>query len=321
MRILALLIVLIFLIITSLLIGVEEFNLSGVWHNDTSDLLLLQVSRLPRTLALLLAGVGISIAGLVMQLITQNKFVSPTTSGTLDAAKLGILLTILLLPEASPLLKTGITFAVTFLSNIIFILIVIRIRYKSNVFIPIIGIVYGGIIYAITAFFGYQFNIIQDIGSTQDSAGAWMMGDFSSILKGNYELLYLILPTVAITYVYTSKFTIIGVGNTFAKNLGINYELIMLVGIFCVSLTVSAVVVTVGIIPFLGLVVPNVVSLFFGDNLQKSLPITALAGAIFLLFCDLVSRLLIFPYEVPIGMTVGLLGGTIFFLLLMTRKA
>lgn len=78
--------------------------------------------------------------------------------------------------------------------------------------------------------------------------------------------------------------------------------------------------VTVGTIPFLGLVIPNIVSLFLGDNLRKTLPYTAIVGACFLLLCDVISRLLIFPFEVPIGMTVGLIGGVLFLILLLRKK-
>src|SRR5699024_12388690 len=92
-----------------------------------------------------------------------------------------------------------------------------------------------------------------------------------------------------------------------------------LLGLICVSLTVSAVMITAGSIPFLGLIVPNIVSLFYGDNLKRSLPITALLGAILLLFSDIVSRLIIYPYEVPIGLTIGIIGGVTFLVFIGKR--
>ena len=146
------------------------------------------------------------------------------------------------------------------------------------------------------------------------------MGDFSGVLQGRYELIYLSIPAVALTYLYANKFTVVGMGESFSKNLGLNYRAVMNIGLFCVSLTVSVIVITVGIIPFLGLIIPNIVSVLFGDNLRKTLPITAMFGAIFLLICDIVGRLIIFPFEVPIGMTVGIIGGVIFLVLLMKRR-
>jgi iron complex transport system permease protein len=94
----------------------------------------------------------------------------------------------------------------------------------------------------------------------------------------------------------------------------------MNIGLFCVSLTVSSVVITAGAIPFLGLIIPNVVSLIFGDNLKKTLPLIALSGAVFLLICDILGRVVIYPYEVPIGVTVSVFGSIIFLFLLIWRK-
>lgn len=109
-------------------------------------------------------------------------------------------------------------------------------------------------------------------------------------------------------------------GESFAKNLGLNYRTVMNIGLACISLTVSVVVLTVGSIPFLGLVIPNIVSLLYGDNLQKTLPITALMGAIFLVICDIIGRLVIHPFEIPIGMTVGIIGGLLFLILLIKKQ-
>jgi iron complex transport system permease protein len=172
---------------------------------------------------------------------------------------------------------------------------------------------FGGIIGSISTFLAVRLNIVQD-------SNAWMMGDFSGILQGRYELIYLSLPAIVITYLYANKFTVIGMGEEFSKNLGLNYNSIMNIGLFCVSLTVSSVVITAGAIPFLGLIIPNVVSLIFGDNLKKTLPLVALTGAIFLLICDVFGRIIIYPYEVPIGVTVSIFGAIIFLFLLWKRR-
>jgi len=147
----------------------------------------------------------------------------------------------------------------------------------------------------------------------------WLIGDFSKVLQGNYELIYISLPLVVITYLYANKLTALGLGEEMAKNLGINYHSMVFIGLVCVSLTVSAITITAGVIPFLGLIVPNIVSLYVGDNLKKSLPYTAILGAILLLVCDIISRLIIYPYEVPIGLTISIIGG-ISFLIFISKK-
>ena len=219
----------------------------------------------------------------------------------------------ILVPSAGTGLKMLIAFLFTFAASIVFLGIVRKIRHRNVVFVPIVGLMFGGILSSISTFFAVRLNIVQD-------TNAWMIGDFSGILQGRYELIYLSLPAILITYVYANKFTVIGMGEDFAKNLGLNYKTVMNIGLFCVSLTVSAVVITAGVIPFLGLIVPNVVSLMFGDNLKKTLPYVALTGAIFLLISDVIGRVVIYPYEVPIGVTVSIIGAVIFLILIFKRR-
>lgn len=281
------------------------------WNDEQS--LIMSISRIPRTAALILAGIGMSISGLIMQQMTQNRFVAPTTAGTLDAAKLGILISILLASQSGAFVRMLFAFAFTFLASLVFLKIADRIRYRNIIFVPLVGLMFGGVLNSITTFFAYKNDIVQNVN-------AWMVGDFSGILQGNYELIYLSIPAVVITYLYANKFTVVGMGENFSKNLGLNYRTVLNIGLFCVSLTVSSVVLTVGAIPFLGLVIPNVVSILYGDNLQKTLPITAIFGAIFLLICDIIGRLVIYPFEIPIGMTVGIIGGSIFLILLIKKQ-
>ncbi len=286
----------------SLFVGVADVSAAVV-----------SISRIPRTAALILAGVGMSVSGVIMQQMTQNKFVSPTTAGTLEAAKMGLLIFLIFTPPAGVSLKMLSAFLFTFLASMIFLAIVRKIKHRNIIFVPLVGLMFGGIVGSISTFFAVQLNIVQD-------TNAWMMGDFSGILQGRYELIYLTLPAIIITYLYANKFTVIGMGEEFSRNLGLNYNYIMNIGLFCVSLTVSSVVITAGAIPFLGLIVPNVVSLLFGDNLKKTLPIVALSGAIFLLICDIIGRVVIYPYEVPIGVTVSIFGSIIFLFLMLWKR-
>ena len=226
---------------------------------------------------------------------------------------MGLLIFLIFIPTAGAALKMLFAFLFTFIASLIFLAIVRKIRYRNVVFVPLVGLMFGGIIGSISTFFAVRMNIVQD-------TSAWMMGDFSGILQGRYELIYLSLPAIIITYLYANKFTVVGMGEDFSRNLGLNYRAIMNIGLFCVSLTVSAVVITAGAIPFLGLIVPNVVSLLFGDNLKKTLPLVALSGAIFLLLCDIAGRIVIYPYEVPIGVTVSIIGAIIFLILIIRKR-
>lgn len=312
-RRLALVLALIFTFVLSLFIGVADISINDVLNGDADKLFILSVSRFPRTISLLLAGVGLSISGLIMQHLTRNKFVSPTTSGSLEAAQLGLLLGVIFFPVAGIFLNTFLAFVVTFIASLIFLKIVDSIRVRNVIFVPLVGLMFGGILYSGATFLAVNYNIVQDMN-------AWMMGDFSGILEGRYELIYLSIPAVIITYLYANQFTVVGMGEDFSKNLGLNYRAVMSLGLFCVSLTISVIVITAGFIPFLGLVVPNIITMIYGDNIKKILPEVALSGALFLMVCDIIGRLIIYPFEVPIGLTVGIIGGIIFLILLLRRK-
>ena len=300
------------LILVSLMVGAKNLDWTNLQSLINSGKPVFLISRIPRTIALILAGVGLSVSGLIMQQISLNKFVSPTTAGTLDAAKLGILISLIMLPGMSDFYKMGFAFLFTVLASLVFMQMLQRIKHRSLIYIPLLGIMFGNVLSAIGTFFGYKYDIVQNMST-------WLIGDFSKVLQGNYELIYISLPLVVITYLYANKLTALGLGEEMAKNLGINYHSMVFIGLVCVSLTVSAITITAGVIPFLGLIVPNIVSLYVGDNLKKSLPYTAILGAILLLVCDIISRLIIYPYEVPIGLTISIIGG-ICFLIFISKK-
>ncbi|HIX54602.1 MAG TPA: iron chelate uptake ABC transporter family permease subunit [Candidatus Sphingobacterium stercoripullorum] len=299
--------------VISLFVGNHDIALTDIFKMSDDQLLVFTISRIPRTLTLILCGMGIAVAGFLMQQLTQNRFVSPTTAGTLDAAKLGILFGLIWVPQAGMLTRLALSVVFCFLASLIFLYFIRSIKSKDIILVPIIGIMFGSILNAFATFFAVKYGIVQNV---QD----WLIGDFSGILQGQYESIYLILPIVVLTYIFANRFTVISLGESFAKNLGLNYEVYLNIGILCVSLIVSATVVTVGAIPFLGLVIPNIIRIYKGDNMKAILPYTAMFGAVFLLFCDILGRIIIAPYEVPIGLMVGIFGGIIFFGLLWRQK-
>ncbi|GAA5100438.1 ferric acinetobactin ABC transporter permease subunit BauD [Wohlfahrtiimonas larvae] len=275
--------------------------------------LTLTASRFPRLASLVLTGVGLSVCGVILQHIVRNKFVEPATSGGLDAAKLGILVALTMIPTSSNIIRMLFALLFCFASSLIFVGMVSRIRLKSTVLIPVIGLMYGGVLSAIAEYYAYHNNILQ-------SMQGWMLGDFSKIVQGNYEIIYLILPIVVLTYLYAQRFTMLGMGEGIAKSLGLNYTATVVLGLILVAVTVASTVITVGAIPFVGLVIPNLVAMHYGDNLGRTLPLVALGGASLLLICDIIGRLLIHPFEVPIGLTAGSIGGILFFILILWRN-
>lgn len=306
-------IVLVLLSIVSIFVGVIDISPQHLMHLSDNQKNILINSRFPRTLSIILAGVALSVAGLLMQQLTRNKFVSPTTAGTMDFAKFGVLISMIFFAQAPLLVKLGFSITTAILGTFMFMWIVNRIKFKDAIFIPLVGLMLGNIVSSLATFMALRFNAVQSISN-------FFVGDFSMITKGRYEVLYIIIPMVIIMYFFAHHFTIVGMGESFSKNLGISYNKIMNLGVVIAAVVSATVVVTIGVLPFLGLIVPNIVGLFVGDHMNKALPYTALLGAIIVMIADIFSRIIIFPYEIPIGLTLGILGSVVFMVILLKRR-
>lgn len=297
----------------SLFVGVQDLSLLQLFHLSDEQMNTLFSSRIPRLMSIVLAGMSLSLCGFIMQSMTRNKFVSPTTAGTMDWAKLGILTAMLVFTQASPLMKMAIAFLFTLAGNLLFLKILRHIKVNDTIYVPLVGLMFGGIVSSISTFIAYKYDLIQNVS-------AWLQGDFSLIVQGRYELLYVSVPLLIIAYLYADRFTVAGMGESFAVNLGLTYKRVMAVGLVIVSMITSVTILTVGMLPFLGLIIPNIVSIYRGDHLKKSLPHTALLGAIFVLICDVLGRVIIYPYEISVGLMVGIIGSAIFLYMLLRRK-
>lgn len=309
-----LLIILIILSLISLFVGTSNISLSDLLSGDIDKIQIVLISRLPRVISIIIAGMSLSISGLIMQQITRNKFTSPTTAGTMDSAKMGVMFAMIIMPTAGVFSKALFAFVFALIGSLIFMTILSKIKVKNIIFVPLVGLMFGNIVGSITSFISYSLDMNQ-------SLNAWFQGSFSTVMKGRYELLYLCIPAMIWAFMYANKFTIAGMGESFATNLGLNHDRIVKIGMVLVSTIAGFTLVMVGSIPFIGLVVPNLVSMIKGDNLKNSLVETCLFGAVFVLLCDMVGRVIIAPYEVSIGLTVGVIGSAIFLYLVMRRKA
>ena len=240
--------------VISVFIGASDVTLSSILNGDSQQLYILFISRIPRLLSVCVTGVGMGICGLIMQQLTRNKFVSPTTAATMDFAKLGMLIAMVFFAGASLVHKMVFAFICSLLGTFLFMGIMKQVKFRNSLFIPLIGMMLGNVVNSITSFIAYQFDLVQNISS-------WAQGDFTNIMKGNYELLYLSIPLVFIAFLYANKFTIAGMGEDFSANLGLNHKWVVNVGLTIIALITSVIIITVGSIPFIGLIVPNVVSM------------------------------------------------------------
>ena len=296
----------------SLFIGVLDVELSGLLSGDGEQWRIFLISRLPRLLAILCTGIGMSVAGLIMQQLCMNKFISPTTGATISSAQLGILIALLFMPGSTLWSRAVFAFAAAVLGTWIFVWFIQRIQFKDVVMVPLVGIMFGNVISGVTNFLAYKYEMTQALST-------WLVGHFSLVLRGRYELVYLAVPLVILAFVFANHFNIVGMGRDFSKNLGVHYNLVLFLGLSIAAMITAAVVVVVGSISYIGLIVPNVVAMFKGDKIRGTLVDTALFGAIFVLGCDMLARVVIAPYELPIELIVGIIGSVIFIGLLLYR--
>lgn len=295
-------VVLIALSVASTLIGVS----------DSGTIELFMVSRLPRTLAAILVGAGLALAGLVMQTLARNSYVEPSTTGTSQSAELGVLLVTLLWPSASLLLKSVVATATALAGTALFLMTAHRLPPTQPFLVPLFGIVYGGVIGAAVTFVAWQADLLQYLA-------IWTNGEFSGVLRGRYELLWISGAMLVVAWLVADRLTIMALGRDTSVGLGINHARMLQLGLVIVAVISALCTVIVGGIPFVGLVVPNIVSRLAGDNLRGTMPLVAMLGSILVLGCDILGRTINFPYEVPVGTVLGCIGALIFLFLLLYR--
>ena len=305
--------ILLLLSLVSLNIGAKEFHITDLFKGNADAVALAMISRIPRLVAILVTGASLSIAGLIMQTITSNKFVSPATAGTMEWCKLGIILAMVLTAGQSKMTKILFAFAVSLGGTMFFMFMLQKIKLKNIVLVPLVGMMLGNVVSSFTGYIAYKYDVIQNMSS-------WLQGSFSLVIKGNYELLYIGIPFLVVAYLYANKFTIAGMGDGFATSLGLNHKAVVTVGMVIVAFITSITVVTIGSIPFIGLVVPNIVAIYKGDHLKNTLLDTALFGSLFVLACDIIGRVIYAPYEVSISVVISVLGSAIFLLLILRKE-
>lgn len=295
------------LVVLSLFTGVYDV----VGAQDGGEMF--AITRIPRTIALVLAGAAMAMSGLVMQLLTQNRFVEPTTTGTTEWAGLGLLAVMVLVPHASIVARMTGAVAAAFVGTMVFFLFLRRVSLRSSLIVPIVGIMLGAVVGSVSTFIALQTDMLQ-------SLGVWFAGSFTSVLRGQYEILWIVAVVGVAVFVVADRFTVAGLGEEVSTNVGLDYDRIVLLGSMLIAVATGVVTVVVGNLPFLGLIVPNIVSMLRGDDLRSNLPWVCLLGIAVVTVCDLVGRTIIMPFEVPVSLVLGVVGAVVFIALLLRQR-
>ncbi|WP_407926270.1 ABC transporter permease [Corynebacterium hindlerae] len=295
------------LLVVSLFVG--AYDVLGNEHGKE----IFAITRIPRTLALVLAGAAMAMCGLVMQLLTQNRFVEPTTTGTTEWAGLGLLFALIFFPQAGLMLRMIIAIVFAFVGTMVFFLFLRRVTLRSSLIVPIVGIMLGAVVSSVSTFIALETDKLQTLGT-------WFAGSFTAVLRGQYEVLWIVALVVVAVFLFADRLTVAGLGQDIATNVGLDYNKIILLGTGLVAVATGVVTVVVGNLPFLGLIVPNVVSMFRGDDLRSNLPWVCLLGIGVVTLCDILGRTIIAPFEVPVSLVLGVLGATVFIVLIVRQQ-
>jgi len=306
------------------LIGSSSINLrrafdSSIPFAGNGDAQILFIARLPRVLAGALVGAALASSGVVFQALLRNPLATPFTLGVSAGASLGAMLVIILggtlavgpwspVPAAS-LAGAGIAAAIVYaLANG-------PRRVMSTTVLLLAGVTLNAFFSALIVFVQYLANFAEVA-----RAARWLMGDLD---VGGFDPIVAALPLVAVAGLIFARLpaalNLMGVDPDSASSRGVDVVSTQRWAFFSASLATSAAVALAGPIGFIGIVVPHLVRLLVGVDHRIVLPASALFGATFLVLCDLLSRTLLSPVEIPLGVVTAILGGP-FFLWLLVRE-
>ena len=300
-------VVVVLLLLTSLAVGQYDIL------NSDDGWAMFRTTRVPRTIALVLAGAAMAMSGLIMQMLTQNRFVEPTTTGTTEWAGLGLLASFVFFPNGTIMTRMLLAVGFAFVGTMVFFVFLRKVTLRSSLIVPIVGIMLGAVVSAVSTYWALQADLLQ-------SLGVWFAGSFTSVIAGQYEVLWIVLFVVIAVFFYADRLTVAGLGEDVATNVGLNYNRIVLVGTSLVAVAAGVVTVVVGNLPFLGLIVPNIVSMMRGDDLRSNLPWVCLTGIGVVTVCDLIGRTIIAPFEMPVSVILGVVGAAVFIAMIVRRS-
>jgi iron complex transport system permease protein len=275
--------------------------------------------RLPRVFAAALVGVGLATSGATLQGLLRNPLADPYIIGVSAGASVGATIASVL----------GIGFSVigslysiplfAFAGAIMTMLIVYSIA-RSSGGVSMLTLLLVGI--AITSLFSAVVTLMRLLSSDMAlSIVFWLLGSLN-LTTWNY--VYLALPFTVVgffvTFYFARDLNAMSLGEEQARHLGVETETVKKILLVCVSLMTAAAVSISGVIGFIGLLVPHIVRLLVGSDHRILLPSAALTGAVVLIACDTISRTLLSPSELPVGIITALVGGPFFIYLLTTKK-
>lgn len=284
-----------------------------VGRGESSVRVILWQLRLPRVLAGLLAGVGLSVAGVLLQSVTANALASPGIVGINSGAGLAVILLLTINPAAGKLLPLGAFFGA--FGAALLILLAASQWGGAKTEIVLIGIAVSTVFSAAISFLS-----LLDEG---------VLAQYNHFTVGSLKgvgMDALLLPAILIflslgaALLLSPKLGVLCMGDAAASALGIRVKRLRIMALVCAAASAAAVVSFAGLLGFVGLIVPHIGKKLAGEQPARSLPVAALTGGVLVITADLLGRTLFAPSELPVGILMSLVGGPYFLILLCRRK-
>lgn len=279
---------------------------------ETAKIIMLNL-RLPRVLAALLAGVGLSVSGVLLQSVTGNPLAAPNIIGVNSGAGFCCIIMLSFFPNALALLPLG-AFAGAFVTTLVIVTVSSKLGVSRGT------VILAGI--AITAVLNAGISLFSLIDN--DVLGAY--NAFSVGGLAGVEIRELLAPAVIIAFSLAVSLTlsrrihILCLGDSLAASLGVRVRALRTVCLVCASAAAAAVVSFAGLLGFVGLVVPHIAKRLVGERTSLLLVTSPFVGAILVILADLFGRVVLAPTEIPVGVIMALIGAPFFFVLLLRRR-
>jgi iron complex transport system permease protein len=291
-------------------------EISPTWQ-DATAIIVLDI-RLPRIILAGLVGAALAVAGATYQGLFRNPLADPYLIGVAQGASLGAVIGFLL-PAAWNLSGIGVIPVFAFIGGI-FATVVVYLLSRVGKTLPVTTLILAGV--ALSALLGSIVSyLVISSGEKLHSIVFWMMGSFSG---SAWSEVIIVLPYIAVGIavitIFARLLNVMQLDEEQAQQLGVDVEKLKIILLAAATLITAASVAFVGTIGFVGIIIPHAVRLIWGADHRFLLPLSILTGAIFMILTDLVSRTVLAPTEIPIGVITAICGAPFFLYLLRRRK-
>lgn len=289
--------------------------------------IIVQNIRLPRIIAAVLVGTALSISGVIMQTVSNNVMASPSTLGVSNAAVLGANIAIVIIGGGviafnggnititNPYLTSGIAFAFA-LGGTLLVLGLSRIRKFNNATTVLLGVTFGTFCTGVTTIIQYFAS-----DTTLATAVYWSFGDLG---RAGYidDLIILVVAAISLVFfiVFAYRYNALLLGEDTSRTLGIDLNVFRFISLLLASLLTAVCVSLVGIIGFIGLIVPQVMRKLVGNDHKILIPSSALFGSVVLLISDIIARTILNGFTLPVGAVTSIIGAPIFIIMLLLGR-